>query len=427
MISKTYCPLPFNHLYITPTSKADICCAFDLGQEDKFLASDTKNAAFYRQSDIKKYKNLGDHLTHPFVKDIQQKMLKGEKVEGCSKCYYFEENGLESVRKGFIERYHTEFSDFTPPDLDNPKLEFLEVTFGNYCNLACRTCSSDLSHSWIEDEKKLRQYDIIPSSMNLETRTNVERQWHKDDFKDLRHIKITGGEPMLHPDFYEFIEKLNQPQMSLEIFTNVSWVPKRKLINILSKFKSCEIFISMDGIGTVQEYIRHNSKWDITEKSVRKWLETMKMQNNIRVTWAPVWSLMNGNYFIETCTWWLKTINEILNDDADKCGVASNFLFYPEHYRMNLLSNQNELKQKAEEYITELKNIPFLKNRRLLKIIEMSEEYIKFFEGQTKNEITSKNAYYKTTQALDEIRNQSLKEMMPLTYEAMWNGPQVGQ
>ena len=112
-------------------------------------------------------------------------------------------------------------------------------------------------------------------------------------------------------DANNYIEKLNQPQMSLEIFTNVSWVPKKKLINILSKFKSCEIFISMDGIGTVQEYIRHNSKWDITEKSVRKWLETMKMQNNIRVTWAPVWSLMNGNYFIETCTWWLKTINEI--------------------------------------------------------------------------------------------------------------------
>jgi hypothetical protein len=54
-------------------------------------------------------------------------------------------------------------------------------------------------------------------------------------------------------------------------------------------------------------------------------------------------------------------------------------------------------------------------------IIEMTEEYIKFFEVKSKNEIISKNAYYKTTQALDEIRNQSLKEMMPLTYKAMYN------
>ena len=65
-------------------------------------------------------------------------------------------------------------------------------------------------------------------------------------------------------------------------------------------------------------------------------------------------------------------LNEILNNKSYKCCVVTrNFLLYPEHYRMNLLPNQNELKQKAEEYITELKNIPFLKNRRLLKIIEI--------------------------------------------------------
>ena len=240
-----------------------------------------------------------------------------------------------------------------------------------------------------------------------------------DDLKDLQYLKITGGEPMLHPDFTKFIERLNHSQVVVEIYTNASWVPKKKLLNMLLKFKFCNIYVSIDGTGTVQEYMRHNSNWDITEKSVRKWLEMMKIHDNVRIDWAPTWSLMNGNYYIEICNWWLKTINEILNNKSYKCCVVTrNFLLYPEHYRMNLLPNQNELKQKAEKYIMKLKNSSY---SGVENIIEMTEEYIKFFEVEPKNEIIPKNAYYKTTQVLDEIRNQSLKEMMPLTYEAMYN------
>lgn len=411
MISKTYCPVPFNHLYIKPNNKAGVCCAFEREQE------------IFSLPDIKEYKNLSDHLHHPFIKDIQQKMLKGEKVPGCKRCYYFEEHGHgESMREGFISTWYEEGRsgiNYTPPDLDNPKLDFLEVTFGNYCNLACRICSSDLSHSWIEDEKELKLIGIHSNSRGTTKRMNIDRDWQDDDLKDLQYLKITGGEPMLHPDFTKFIERVQHSNVTLDIFTNASWVPKKKLLNLLLKFKFCNIYVSIDGTGTVQEYMRHNSNWDITEKSVRKWLEMMKIHDNIQIDWAPTWSLMNGNYFIETCNWWLKTINKICKDKADKChGGIGNFLLYPEHYRMNLLPNQNELKQKAEKYITELKNSSY---SGVENIIEMTEEYIKFFEVKSKNEIISKNAYYKTTQALDEIRNQSLKEMMPLTYKAMYN------
>jgi len=410
MISKTYCPMPFNHLYIKPSNKAGVCCAF---QRDNEITL----------PDIKEYKNLSDHLHHPFIKDIQQKMLKGEKVPGCKKCYYFEEYGgkVGSMREGFISMWHegSKGGNYTPPDLDNPKLNFLEVTFGNYCNLACRICSSDLSHSWKEDEKELKRRGIHSNSRGTTKRMNINREWTDDDLKDLQYLKITGGEPMLHPDFTKFIERVQHSKVTLDIYTNASWVPKKKLLNLLLKFKFCNIYVSIDGTGTVQEYMRHNSNWDITEKSVRKWLEMMKIHDNIQVDWAPVWSLMNGNYYIEICNWWLKIINKICKDKADKChGGIGNFLLYPEHYRMNLLPNQNELKQKAEEYITELKNSSY---SGVENIIKMTEEYIKFFEVKSKNEIISKNAYYKTTQVLDEIRNQSLKEMMPLTYEAMYN------
>ena len=150
IVSKTYCPLPFNHLYVHPTNMASVCCVFRKETENDNLPN------------IKEYENLGDHLNHPFIKNIQQKMLKGEEVEGCATCYYAEEHGYQSFREREIQTWHVEtFRDFTPPDLENPKLEYMEMTFGNYCNLACRTCDSNLSHSWIKDEAELKKRKLM--------------------------------------------------------------------------------------------------------------------------------------------------------------------------------------------------------------------------------------------------------------------------
>ena len=302
VVSKTYCPLPFNHLYVHPTNMASVCCAFRKGEEKKGGLPN-----------IKDYKNLGDHLNHPFVKDIQQKMLKGEKVPGCATCYYAEEHGYESMREKEIYTWHKEtFRDFTPPDLDNPKLDFLEMTFGNYCNLACRTCHSDLSHNWIDDELELKKRGLMDHGSGHTTRINIEKEWHPDDFKDLQYIKITGGEPMLHPDFPKFMEQLEQENVYCFIFTNASWVPKKRIFDMLKGFKKLQLFLSVDGTGDVQEYMRHNAKWDTTEKSVRTWMEWSTTVDNVQISWAPTWSLMNAPYFVETCNWWLGLTEEIL-------------------------------------------------------------------------------------------------------------------
>jgi len=491
IVSKTYCPLPFNHLYVHPTNMASVCCAFRKADERKGGLPN-----------IKEYKNLGDHLNHPFIKDIQQKMLKGEEVPGCSTCYYAEEHGYESMREKEIQTWHIEtFRNFTPPDLENPKLEFMEMTFGNYCNLACRTCNSDLSHSWIEDEKELKKRGLIatveeqfnsstgadvPCTVRIETpvlhitqgwqvtkfemqnsieewidcgivsingqevtsnglpdmevgapirvtltdmsdikRINIEKEWHPDDFKDLQYIKITGGEPMLHPDFPKFMEQLEQKNVYCFIFTNASWVPKKRIFDMLKDFKKLQVFLSVDGTGDVQEYMRHNAKWDTTHKSVRTWMEWSTTVDNVQISWAPTWSLMNAPYFVETCNWWLALTEEILKPQKMQWNlVKTNFIFGPSIYQMSLLPNETkeQLKKDASEYIKELENSDI---HCAYLIIEMTEAYIKFFNKDSGGESSAEKLddlkyYYKNTEALDDIRGQSLKKMIPLTYKAMY-------
>tara|TARA_R110002074_G_scaffold155091_1_gene310775 strand:+ start:358 stop:1548 length:1191 start_codon:yes stop_codon:yes gene_type:complete len=389
---------------------ASVCCAFRKSGEKDNLPN------------IKEYKNLGDHLNHPFIKDIQQKMLKGEKVEGCSTCYYAEEHGYQSMREKEIETWHIEtFRDFTPPDLENPKLEFMEMTFGNYCNLACRTCHSDLSHSWIKDEDELKKRGLMEPHDGITKRINIEKEWHPDDFKDLQYIKITGGEPMLHPDFPKFMEQLEQENVYCFIFTNASWVPKKRIFDMLKGFKKLQLFLSVDGTGDVQEYMRHNAKWDTTEKSVRTWMNWAVISSNVQVSWAPTWSLMNAPYFVETCNWWLGLTEELLRGTSGEYWnlVKTNFIFGPSIYQMSLLpdATKEKLKIQASEYIEELNNKDIAGKEH---IIDMAEAYIQFFDNDNKKE-GDLEYYHLMTDALDDIRGQSLKKMIPLTYEAMYN------
>jgi len=50
----------------------------------------------------------------------------------------------------------------------------------------------------------------------------------------------------------------------------------------------------------------------------------------------------------------------------------------------------------------------------------MAEAYIKFFDKNESNMNKNFTDYHKMTDALDEMRGQSLKKMIPLTYKAMY-------
>ena len=130
---------------------------------------------------------------------------------------------------------------------------------------------------------------------------------------------------------------------------------------------------------------------------------------------------MNAPYFVETCNWWLELTEEILRNTRGEWWNAtkSNFIYNPSIYQMTLLPTdvKEKLKIEASEYIEELKNKDIFNKEH---IIEMAEGFIKFFDNDTG---TSEDLefYLRTTDALDELRGQSLKKMLPLTYEAMYN------
>ena len=81
-------------------------------------------------------------------------MLQGQQVIGCRKCYQEEDfdftqaknakRKIKSMRNK--ENWMWNNDDQTQPvDVSSPKLKYIELALGTYCNLKCRTCTADLS------------------------------------------------------------------------------------------------------------------------------------------------------------------------------------------------------------------------------------------------------------------------------------------
>ena len=87
-MTDTWCSLAWNHHFIGPGGNCKPCCRFK-GQcvpKDNNLNVDSLDSLFHNK----------------FMSDLRYKMLKGEKIEGCSKCYEEEDTGKRlSIRQNY--------------------------------------------------------------------------------------------------------------------------------------------------------------------------------------------------------------------------------------------------------------------------------------------------------------------------------------
>jgi MoaA/NifB/PqqE/SkfB family radical SAM enzyme len=103
--------------------------------------------------------NFEDILNNPTMKETRLKMLKGEKVSQCERCYIVESGQTFGYRKRFNSNFNNSFEvvETTKEDggLDSMKLKMWDIRISNFCNFKCRSCSSTYSSSWAtEDNNK---------------------------------------------------------------------------------------------------------------------------------------------------------------------------------------------------------------------------------------------------------------------------------
>jgi len=438
-MSKTFCILPWRHIQTKPDGQMKPCCRFDIKNPEY----KTEDGYKFDRFNVDKL-SFTDAVNSPEWQDIRDTILAGERVPGCRKCYQEEDfqfaanaknekRKIRSLRHKENWDWNEDVQDKIYED-DSTKLRYLELAFGNHCNLKCRTCNGSLSTTWYDDDNLLSSY--YKDRKLHDTAVNVDNNWNVEDFRYAEKIKFTGGEPMLHPNFIKTIDMIistgRQHLITLDIFTNASWVPKDKIFDRLKQFKKVHINLSIDGLGPVNEYIRYPSEWSVVDESVREWLriEAETTEDNEKgkifkyiVKWVPCISVYNVWHFHKMMDWWLdlQTTYKQKNwwhSHSIRHSQIINIIHDPEYLKPSLYPKRLLLTSKLIEHrdslINDMKSKVDVFEKQWVSELHMNDLYNKVLGSlNEKHDSEQLKIFVEYTADLDKIRGQDVRENLP--------------
>jgi len=289
-----FCVLPFVSIEADPMGKCKVCCLSYETIPDIDLKTNTLTEAF----------------NSPYMNNLRQSFLNGEKPSNCNRCWAEEESGRTSKRMHSENRLREILGNYTFTSSNDGNLLFLDLKLGNICNLKCRICGSFSSSKWAQEEM-----DIYPG--NESARENLalgrwprESQKFWEDLKNIlentRYFEFTGGEPFLIDEHFDLLQIAVDmgyaKDIEIHYNTNTTTFPKRGL-TIWPHFKLVEIALSIDDIGARFEYQRYGANWDKTVENLQKFRQLRKENNNIKLQLCLTSNVQNFYYIDEICKW----------------------------------------------------------------------------------------------------------------------------
>ena len=241
----------------------------------------------------------------------RQQMLKGERPEGCSYCWKMEDTGEMSDRH-YRSGEPWAMQDFTAIK-QNPMDErwtprYVEVNFNNACNLKCSYCSPQFSTTWGKEVDRYGQYPTTPPHNAPEHFQGRKRpipnrednpyvtafwKWWPTLYKNLKHFRMTGGEPMMDNNTYKVFEYvIDHPKEDLHLNVTSNMCPPNnkiknkyfdmvKKICIEEKVEHFMQFVSVDAWGKKAEYIRNGLNFNYMMDNVDEFLDRIPVRNSV--------------------------------------------------------------------------------------------------------------------------------------------------
>ena len=260
--SKSFCIAPWMTSHTWPDGRVLPCCLYNTDPAD-YDKSDPLIPPFGNVNDSE----LKDVWNSDKYKEMRVQMLDGKKPSGCSRCYHLEDNGGLSYRQKFTKDFeHTfELVNKTQSDgyLNDMKLYAWDFRISNFCNFKCRSCGVDLSSSWHSDQIALfpEEADFRKKGLISVTDKSSFMDMIEPHYQYVEEIYFAGGEPLMMPEHYEILDKLvelNRTETAIRYSTNFSKLKfgKKNILDIWKNFKNLSLYISVDGVGKVGEYVR---------------------------------------------------------------------------------------------------------------------------------------------------------------------------
>lgn len=298
------------------------------------------------------------------------------------------------------------FIDWMPNSLD--------IRFGNLCNQKCIMCGPVFSNLWYDEYSKFYNLTTFGQGRKITiSKDNNSNKWIEPKelhwFEDpvwwskfdqmmpyLRHIYITGGEPMVTPGHDEMLDKLidsgNAKNIWLEYDSNCSAINK-KIIKRWSYFKKVHIRGSMDAINDQYDLIRFGGNWKKFKKNVIKLKELSKTNNNISLT------------ALSTC-FQIPTIYSIIESEnfCKEIGVQFHLRFLEGPVFLSVASLPKEAKESIINYYTQHE-----------EKTEKSKLILNYLKNNLNNTYNDKiiKRYFEFMDFLDTSRKTDWRKVLP--------------
>jgi radical SAM protein with 4Fe4S-binding SPASM domain len=315
-----------------------------------------------------KTESLAKIISNDEWKKLKEQMYANEWPEACLPC-----KSREEISGGWSVRHLFNDGAFDVTGWEEEKLSYLEFNGSNICNLSCLHCNAGFSSRWVTDTQKaievhktyertkrqnMAWFDAVikytdddsgrSTKMHLPNPELVIQNLKELDLTNLRTINFKGGEPFLNSETTAILDYLDTEnilsQVSVTISTNGTYI-NDKTLELLNKCKFINLYVSVDGVGDLFNYIRYgDAKFEDIEPTIAK-LNTI---SQIAIHFST--TVMNYNAFnLLDISKWIHSMATKYDKIVDRSGF-SNCLTHPTY--LSLLTLSDKTRKELIEYYT---------------------------------------------------------------------------
>ena len=409
----TFCYYPFYAMVFKIYSKDNLsavapCC----------MMHDTSNPNTGQVNSIlteEELKGLSpyDIFHHKKFDELRKNLLNNKRHPKCSTCWNLEDKGIMS---------HRLYTRWQFPEEFKTELKEIDISLSNKCNLACRMCSVGSSHQLAEDIDKMKKLGTLHLSKGVwgspynstHIKDNYLIKWIYNNTDKIKVFKASGGEPLYDNNILNLLRKFakdgNSKDTELVLHTNAMLITD-DIIKLMNKFKLQRPSISIDGVDSTYNYIRHKSDFLTLENTLKHWLKHSTNVYALNVN--LVLDALNLGNVVDFLEWTALMFHNkircnIFISEVRPRGRGIDIINLPITYLETIQKNIIEYRDEFETFRT--KKYGYMHSSKYFHY--EVDKCLSLIEYAITNNVGDISSVYTEIILLDETRNQSYKNYL---------------
>jgi len=267
------CLAPWTHTYVSPQTERRMCCASREPAQSftQYIDTATGTGTYSPVT-------LEAHWNSEHMRSVRRRMMQNETLPECSVCN--EQLLNTDVYRSYFNSMFGHLRESVLAATDSSGYTTVEPVswdyrFSNLCNFRCRACGDMLSSAWESEQRTHNMIDytnpkngwmqpLVREQISQFQDTQIEQEF-SDAVEQHRVEEVywVGGEPLMYEQHWRYMQRIIALGDGQNVYarynTNLSRVDYRGVNlyrDILAHVRDWQICASLDGTGTVGEYIR---------------------------------------------------------------------------------------------------------------------------------------------------------------------------